>query len=506
MIRGLSSEDFRKICVELIYRMGFNVKSTAHRDNVIAINATYRIPGENLNYIILFIDKDVISKKDLEEIIDLSILKIKYLVISTGSYDEDAIRFARKHDIALVDGDGFKRMLIDHDLWEKVEKSKEHLREERKLPSTDLFDQYLEWAKNFFSEGNYRKAVEYAEKALALKESYEASVLKAKSLIGLGNYSEAESVLMQLIRNRESAELWHIMGEIYEKKGEINEALKAYSKSTGLDLSYYSSWIAMGNILQKKGKLEEALLCYEKALKINRNMPEIWNTRGLILKELNRLDEAVKCFDIAHELKKDYLEPLYNKVNIYLENGRYEECLKILEEILSKNPSDSQAYYLLARSYELMGDLNKAKEFAEKALELQPRDEKLKKYLNDLTKRFKSEPIRVNRFEEAFAYYILDIDFISENDDMATLVYASKLFNEKKYEDSLRIFQDLLVRGIDTKFNIASCKSALQRNIEAVSMFLELEDYARAYLSSRKIGKENDIKRFLDSEIISHLI
>ena len=510
MIEKLSNEEFGRICLELVYRMGFNVKSSVQRGRIIAVNATYKLPAEELNYIIIFIKKNRVTRRDIADIVDLSLLQIKYLIITTGEYDDDAIKYAKRHDIVIVDRNGFEKMLKDYDLLEKLQKSKEYLREERKLPSSETFNQYLQWAKDFYEEENYQKALEYAEKALKMKDSYEATIIKVKALRGMGRFSEAAALLKDLIIKNETAEAWHLLGMCYEDMKEFDEALKSYNKAVEIDPQYYHAWASKGLLLHSMGKVEEALLCYNRALKINKKLPHVWNNKGVALKELKRLDEAITCYDIAHELDKNYLEPLYNKAVLYFENKRYEEAIKVLQEYTAKRPEDARGFALLALCYDALEDYLTAKGFMEKALELSPKNRSYKNFLKELDKKIekieKKEAEKVSDFEVAFAKYILGEKFVVEDgSEMAKWIYAAHLYENKKYDKALEIFQDLQAEGFDVRFNIASCKSALKRNIEAMSLFLEIRDYARGFLASKKIGKGDDVKKMVDRAVAKYM-
>jgi len=103
----------------------------------------------------------------------------------------------------------------------------------------------------------------------------------------------------------------------------------------------------------------------------------------------NRQEESENYCNEALKIKDDYVDPMYMLMWIYYINGRYEEakeiCIRFIKAIekihqdenfnliiVSKLGSDYTAFYILAEIARFEGDITKAKEYIDKALERNP--------------------------------------------------------------------------------------------------------------------------------------
>jgi tetratricopeptide (TPR) repeat protein len=105
------------------------------------------------------------------------------------------------------------------------------------------------------------------------------------------------------------------LGVTYEKKGEMDNALKEYNKaSKKLPVAY----LYMGNIYFHKGELDTAESCYKKAIgKDPENADAHNNLAWLYFKEKKNLDEAERLTLRAIELnpaKKDIYQDTLEKI------------------------------------------------------------------------------------------------------------------------------------------------------------------------------------------------
>jgi len=105
------------------------------------------------------------------------------------------------------------------------------------------------------------------------------------------------------------------LGVVYEKKGEIDNALKEYKlASKKLPLAY----LYMGNIFFQKNELDEAKSAYRKAIKKDPNNSDVYNNLAwLYYTKKENLDEAETLALKAVELnpsKKDIYQDTLEKI------------------------------------------------------------------------------------------------------------------------------------------------------------------------------------------------
>ena len=105
------------------------------------------------------------------------------------------------------------------------------------------------------------------------------------------------------------------LGVSYEKKGELDNALKEYQEASG---KLPAAYLFMGNIYFQKKEYDEAEAYYKKAIKKDRNNADAYNNLSWLYYTKNeKLDESEKLALKAMELnpaKKDIYQDTIDKV------------------------------------------------------------------------------------------------------------------------------------------------------------------------------------------------
>ncbi|MBM3238038.1 tetratricopeptide repeat protein [Candidatus Poribacteria bacterium] len=141
--------------------------------------------------------------------------------------------------------------------------------------------------------------------------------------------------------------------------------------------------LALGEVYLRQEKFREALQHYQEALKYDPKLVEAYYNIGFLAVKAGQLDKAVECYNAVLELKPDMAEAHYLLGKIYAEQEKYEQAEKEYQRTIELEPSAAYAYERLAHLYgvtltpnlspnERKQRLDKALEFAKKAVELQP--------------------------------------------------------------------------------------------------------------------------------------
>lgn len=211
------------------------------------------------------------------------------------------------------------------------------------------------------------------------------------------------------------------LGEVLDKRGQIDEALSHYEKALEIrshkQTSRYDFLLALthanlGTTLRRKGLLDDAIGHYRKAIESQPDYVEGYFGLGGALTEKGQLDDAIDVFRKAVTLQPDYAEAYVGWGTALLREGRdeeavvqYQRALEIVPQSLvalnnlawlfatSRNPSikngpkavllaeravqitGEDPFYLhkLAAAYSAVGDFPKALETADRALQLATR-------------------------------------------------------------------------------------------------------------------------------------
>lgn len=120
-----------------------------------------------------------------------------------------------------------------------------------------------------------------------------------------------------------------------------------------------------------KNALEEI----EDARKMDNKDPEVYLIEGLIYFALDDIAKSEELYKHALELDKDYSEANYNLCVLYMNEKKYNDaidyCSKAAEDRLYR--SRFKAYTLIGVAYFNKGDREKAKEYYDKSLAVEPK-------------------------------------------------------------------------------------------------------------------------------------
>jgi tetratricopeptide (TPR) repeat protein len=248
--------------------------------------------------------------------------------------------------------------------------------------STSKFDQALfEKGLAFFSKAKYVEALSYFEKIsterlLILKHFY-----TGLCLIQMGRLEEGLAV--------------------YKKIHEIPPEILGVQSEEMM----YKLYLNMGSVLQvlarrKKNKtlFQEAKTCYDYALQIMDDDAKVWNNYGNICLDLENYEEATIRFKKAIELDDEFAEPHYCLSLVYEFTHNYDQAIIELETALKMKPDDKIIMYRIAALCLGQAMFEKAKEYAKKAVDSDPKNVQANKLMALVLYNLQEYP-------EAYKYY-----------------------------------------------------------------------------------------------------
>lgn len=233
------------------------------------------------------------------------------------------------------------------------------------------------------------------------------SVILAKILFALGDTKAAKAILVKLVTKYPNSYLGHQnLGKIYEYEGGMRRAIDEYVAAVDIKKNDYDSYYKIANLLKELGKKDEAIEMLENLVK---NKPDYYEGScllGDLLCEQERFKEAANVYEAALKYRPADFELYYNLGIVYtrlsdfqLAKEMYERAAEINHRLYGAHYNlgqialiqkdldtaaqcfekslygdlEAMSYYQLAKIYALKGEKDKAINFINKAIELEPK-------------------------------------------------------------------------------------------------------------------------------------
>ncbi len=178
----------------------------------------------------------------------------------------------------------------------------------------------------------------------------------AATLDSIGRYNEA-LVQMNFLLKQDSINygLWYAKAQILEHSKDTIEAEKNYLKA----IKVYPSPDALLNLanLYAEQKNKESLLICSRIKDMGQGREYDAHSAfiaGVYNARTGNRDAAIKLFDECIANDYTYMEAYIEKGLIYFDNKQYEQALQVFQFTTTVNNLYADAYYYMARCYEMM--------------------------------------------------------------------------------------------------------------------------------------------------------
>lgn len=339
----LSEPEFRALVEKVLGGMGLESKGFRSSGDSIEMDAREKASGDA--YLVyasrrLGVARPHDVQKAVERMRKAGVPRAIY--ITSGGVSPEAEEYAAQFDVAVADAERFGQLLDKFGLSDELERRSVEAflakDGDRHLPSMGQLESMMKWGYDFHASGNYRKAIEYFEKAAALKPDYDVPYsMLGGCHIALGQADKAVEFYEEALRrNPDSEEGWFNLGAALFSLGKHDDELACYDKALQLNAGYGPAWNNKGATLLLQGKDEEAVLCFDKALKSNPKNEGALVNRGAALRRLGRKEEALASLDEAIAANSGNLDAWLNRGLLLQEMGRHLDASKSYDRVLEK--------------------------------------------------------------------------------------------------------------------------------------------------------------------------
>lgn len=303
------------------------------------------------------------------------------------------------------------------------------------------------WA--FFYKGEYDMALEYAERALAIKADYldplmllgsiyarqkkwdEAEQAYLSYLETQAAYdvsSEKDSLILSHIDNRSSA--YYSLGLIYESKKDFNRAKQMYHNLLAIDGSFLEANVRLGRLYLQDKNYSQAKQ-YLSA-QMQDGLPTVEAALGLAEVYIGKQDvtKAEEAFKKAMQLDQFDVVPKIAYCRFLTDENRDSEAINLLQSIKAEGKANSEVLKLLGNRYFSVGNYEAAAENYTEYLETSKSSSEI---LNNLGNcHFNAE-----RYEKAEIFYSQAVA-VDDKSSISIRNLGIAQYKNKKLETALK--------------------------------------------------------------------
>ena len=205
-------------------------------------------------------------------------------------------------------------------------------------------DAYFLRACTLLKEGYYDAAIKDFEKAFALEPDNLELVTDAFVEMQAAGFGEEGKVYLQdflskkdkVLKDAQKGTIYYYLGDYTNARVYLDGALNQGNPEVSLIL---------GNTYEKLGDMNYAVVVYETYLDSNAPDAAIYNSLGVCLMNQGKYEEALKAFESGIELGDSaHIQNLkYNQIVAKEYLGKFSEAKSLMQEYLASYPDDGKA-------------------------------------------------------------------------------------------------------------------------------------------------------------------
>ncbi len=193
-------------------------------------------------------------------------------------------------------------------------------------------------------------------------------------------------------------------GKQLHQEENFSQAIEYYSLAIGAEGNCEKCLYNRGLALIKLEKYNKALVDFNKVLIMNPADVDAYEQRGGLHYLLGNAKEAISDYNYVIKVNPN-AEMHINRGMAYLELGQYYEALRDLEIAAVMDKYDPEAYRVMGDVYFAKSDLEQALEYYDKALAIDPTDERTLNNRGNIYNQTGQEDLAIRDYDQALDNY-----------------------------------------------------------------------------------------------------
>jgi tetratricopeptide (TPR) repeat protein len=242
-----------------------------------------------------------------------------------------------------------------------------------------LAEVHMALAMTYLRQENWEGAASEAQKALDINPdemmSYEIQYDAYRALGDTENQYRVLDIMVERNPGPDTARRVFNRGVGKTDARDLEGAIVDFEASKAMAPELIASYSALTRVYFDLGRIDESIENGRKALEIDPNHYPTMGVLFLALRAQGETEEADAMFAALQEGDPKFISGVLMDLGVsYFNSGDTDQAQGIFERVVSAQPDNGQAHYMLGLCYLGKGDTGKAKELLERFLELAPND------------------------------------------------------------------------------------------------------------------------------------
>jgi len=184
--------------------------------------------------------------------------------------------------------------------------------------------------------------------------------------------------------NAERPESHLNLGNLYAQTGDVTSAEKAYRQAIKLDPKFAPAYANLADLYRSQSMDQFAGKVLSEGIN---ELPEngtLYHAQGLLLARSQQMDLAIDSLKKAAELQPDSARYTYVYGVALNSTGSASDAILVLEGGHRMHPRDQEMIFMIASIYRDQGQKDKALQWADKLLLINPADQNAQQFINKL--------------------------------------------------------------------------------------------------------------------------
>lgn len=214
-------------------------------------------------------------------------------------------------------------------------------------------DYWIQLSRVQVYAGQAEDGVESAETAILIDpQNSTAHAVYALALDWVEKYDEAADAAVRAIQLDPNNALAHAYySEVLTDTQRFAQARDEANAALQLDPDSMDAYRVWGYYLESTANYEEAIQAYQSAIKINPNLPFLFMKVGVLFRRLQQYDTSIEYFRRASSLDTDDIGPYLSISRTYFQMGELGRASQYLESALEIEPTNAAVHGQLGQVY-----------------------------------------------------------------------------------------------------------------------------------------------------------